>query len=465
MALKRALDIAVSAIALLVFSPLMAVIWWLVKREDNGPAIYSGLRAGRDGHPFRMYKFRTMVLDADRIGGPSTSDDDSRVTAIGRRLRRLKLDELPQLLNVLTGDMSLVGPRPEVTSEVERYSPEERELLTMRPGITDWASLRFHNEGEILRGAADPHEGYLELIRPEKVRLGLEYVRKRTIAGDLKILRDTALLAVKSRSTSTPSAQTGTFSDVTETWGLPASPEQLQMAYTRYRMAGDLVAGREALEVGCGVGMGLAYLRTRAQRVVGVDISEQFVADAKHHLPGVEVLHLTDQDWPFGDTSFDVVVALEMIYYVPDIDSFVGECRRVLRPGGTLMLCLPNRDRPAFNPSPHSITYPNVPELQALLERHGFEARIYGGFKVAPATARDRLLDVLRHAAVALHLIPRSMKGKAMLKRILYGRLPKLSEIREGMADYEEPTRLDGLTPTGVFKNLYAVGTVGSGSA
>jgi lipopolysaccharide/colanic/teichoic acid biosynthesis glycosyltransferase len=193
-ALKRLIDLAASALGILVFGPVMAVIWARIMADRDGPALYSGLRAGRRGRPFRMHKFRTMVTDADARGGPSTASDDPRVTPTGQWLRRFKLDELPQLFNVLKGDMSLVGPRPEVLSEVERYTPEEMLLLSVRPGITDWASLKFHNEGAILAGAPDPHEAYLRLIRPEKVRLGLEYVRRATIADDFRILWRTVTL-------------------------------------------------------------------------------------------------------------------------------------------------------------------------------------------------------------------------------------------------------------------------------
>jgi lipopolysaccharide/colanic/teichoic acid biosynthesis glycosyltransferase len=147
-----------------------------------------------------MVKFRTMVANADRLGGSSTSDDDPRITGIGKKLRRLKLDELPQLINVLKGEMSLVGPRPEVPQEVARYTEEERELLSVRPGITDWASVRFRGEGAILKGSANPHETYLRLIRPEKMRLGLEYVRDRSLETDMRILAATLKALVSPRS-------------------------------------------------------------------------------------------------------------------------------------------------------------------------------------------------------------------------------------------------------------------------
>ena len=176
---------------MILLLPVLTVLALLVKRASPGPAFYRGLRAGRFGIPFKIFKFRTMVANADKIGGPSTSADDPRITRIGAFLREYKLDELPQLLNVLKGEMSLVGPRPEVLEEVRLYNEEEKRLLQVRPGITDWASIRFRNEGEILRGSVDPHQTYRERIRPEKIRLGLEYVRKHSFLTDCKIIVDT----------------------------------------------------------------------------------------------------------------------------------------------------------------------------------------------------------------------------------------------------------------------------------
>jgi lipopolysaccharide/colanic/teichoic acid biosynthesis glycosyltransferase len=182
-----------------VASPVILAIWARIKLDRDGPAIYAGRRVGRNGKEFRMYKFRTMVTNADRVGGPNTPDDDPRLTRVGKLLRRYKLDELPQLVNVLKGDMSFVGPRPQVAEEVAGYTAEERELLSVRPGITDWSSLRFHNEGEILAGHADPDRAYAELIRPEKMRLGLEYVRRGTFRDDLAILWQTATLPLRKK--------------------------------------------------------------------------------------------------------------------------------------------------------------------------------------------------------------------------------------------------------------------------
>ena len=185
---KRAVDLIGALLGLLVLSPLLVVIAVLVKREDHGPVLYRGVRIGRYGRPFRMCKFRTMVVNAEGLGGSSTADDDPRITPIGGALRRYKLDELPQLFNVVTGDMSLVGPRPEVEAYVRMFSPEERRILDVRPGITDWATLSNPDEGAVLRGRVDPERAYLEEIRPQKVRLQLEYVSRQSLAVDLGIL-------------------------------------------------------------------------------------------------------------------------------------------------------------------------------------------------------------------------------------------------------------------------------------
>ncbi|MEV6300070.1 sugar transferase [Actinoplanes sp. NPDC051861] len=191
--LKRAMDIAVAAVAITAASPAAAVVAWRIKREDGGPVLYRGTRVGRYGRPFPMLKFRSMVVDAARLGGPSTADDDPRLTRTGRFLRRWKLDELPQLVNVLAGDMSLVGPRPQVASDVRRYSSDEMRLLDVRPGITDWSSIVFADEGAILAGHDDVDRAYDELIRPGKIALGLAYVERRGMRTDLEILGLTAL--------------------------------------------------------------------------------------------------------------------------------------------------------------------------------------------------------------------------------------------------------------------------------
>jgi len=195
--LKRLFDVAFAATVLVVLGPLLLTIAVLIKFTSSGPVSYRGERVGLRGRRFRIFKFRTMVVDADKVGGSSTTEDDPRITRVGKFLRRYKLDELPQFLNVLRGDMSVVGPRPQVAWAVELYTPEQRRLLDVRPGITDNASIKFRNEGEILRGAADPDRAYLELIAPEKIRLGLEYVNHRSFSTDMRIIAMTAVASVR----------------------------------------------------------------------------------------------------------------------------------------------------------------------------------------------------------------------------------------------------------------------------
>lgn len=185
---KRILDLIIATGTLIFFSPVLIVVGFLIKIKDGDPIFYRGLRVGQHGICFYMLKFRTMVTDADKIGGPSTPNNDPRLTGIGAALRKYKIDEIPQLINVLKGDMSLVGPRPEVPQYVELYSHEEKKILTVRPGITDWASLWNSDEGAVLVGTHDPEQTYLEKIRPTKIRLQLEYIHHRSLMIDLAIL-------------------------------------------------------------------------------------------------------------------------------------------------------------------------------------------------------------------------------------------------------------------------------------
>jgi lipopolysaccharide/colanic/teichoic acid biosynthesis glycosyltransferase len=175
-------------LGLVILIPLMLVIAWCIHREDGGPVFYRGERVGLGGKAFRIFKFRTMVVNAERLGGACTADDDPRITRIGRRLRKHKLDELPQLFNVWRGEMSLVGPRPELKYYTDMFTIEEQAILGVRPGITDWASIWDCDEGAILAGAVDPELAYLELIRPTKLKLQLKYVREQSLFTDAKII-------------------------------------------------------------------------------------------------------------------------------------------------------------------------------------------------------------------------------------------------------------------------------------
>ena len=186
--MKRLLDLFLSSIALVLLSPLFLVIAILIKRESSGPVFYRGTRVGRLGKPFRIYKFRTMVANADQVGGPNTPADDPRITGLGRKMRRFNLDELPQFINVVAGDMSIVGPRPEVSEYVALFTEEEKAILRVRPGITDPATLWIRDEGAILAGSSDPEKTYMEEIWPEKHRLELDYVNNRSVWLDLKVM-------------------------------------------------------------------------------------------------------------------------------------------------------------------------------------------------------------------------------------------------------------------------------------
>lgn len=185
---KRLFDILFSSIGLLFLLPPLIFISILIKLDSKGPIFYRGRRVGRLGKPFKIFKFRTMVANAEKLGGPSTADDDARITKAGKLLRKLKLDELPQLINVWRGEMSFVGPRPEVQTYVDMFTEEEKAILNVRPGITDLASLWNPDEGAILAGSPDPEKTYMEKIRPEKIQLQLKYVRERSFWSDLKII-------------------------------------------------------------------------------------------------------------------------------------------------------------------------------------------------------------------------------------------------------------------------------------
>jgi len=195
--LKRLFDITASTIGLILFSPLLLAIAVWVKLDSRGPVFYRGERGGRDGKPFRIFKFRSMVTDADKIGGPSTSDDDPRVTRSGRFIRSLKLDELTQLINVVLGHMSLVGPRPEVVWKVRNYDDQGRKTLVNRPGITDWASIWNSDEGGVLAGVPDADEAYDKVIYPYKLKLQLYYIQTCSFWGDIKIILYTLLKIVR----------------------------------------------------------------------------------------------------------------------------------------------------------------------------------------------------------------------------------------------------------------------------
>ncbi len=198
--LKRLIDLVVSISALLLLWPLILLFMVLVWLQDFRSPFYIAPRVARGGGTFRMVKLRSMVVNADKSGVDSTSSGDMRITTVGRIIRKLKLDELTQLWNVAKGDMSLVGPRPQVQRDVDLYTNDERGLLAARPGITDFSSIVFADEGDILDGRDDPDLAYQQLIRPWKSRLGLFYIENQSVLLDLELVGLTVLNAVSRRA-------------------------------------------------------------------------------------------------------------------------------------------------------------------------------------------------------------------------------------------------------------------------
>jgi len=192
---KRLFDVTLAVVGVVVFWPLFVLIAFLIKMGGRGPVFFRQDRVGEGGRTFRIWKFRTMAVES--LPGPQlTIGRDARITPVGRWLRRSHLDELPQLFNVLTGEMSLVGPRPEVPRFVELYDAEQQRVLEIRPGMTDPASIRYRRESELLARATDPERFYVESVMPEKIQLNLEYARGATVWSDVRILLRTLAAVV-----------------------------------------------------------------------------------------------------------------------------------------------------------------------------------------------------------------------------------------------------------------------------
>jgi len=198
MIMKRILDIVGSALGLILAFPILVPVMFLVWKQDGYSPFYIAPRIGKSGKPFKMVKLRSMIIHADKSGIDSTGANDQRITKVGHFIRRYKLDELSQLWNVLVGDMSLVGPRPNVQRETDLYTPLEKRLLTVKPGITDFASIVFSDEGEILKDADDPDIAYNQLIRPGKSYLGLFYIDHQSFLLDVQLCLYT-VIAILSR--------------------------------------------------------------------------------------------------------------------------------------------------------------------------------------------------------------------------------------------------------------------------
>lgn len=195
-AVKRFMDLVLSILGLILASPILVPVMFLVWRQDRHSPFYVAERVGKDFIPFKMVKLRSMVKDADSTGVDSTSVNDMRITPVGQFIRKYKLDELTQLWNVLKGDMSLVGPRPNVKRETDLYTKEEKVLLAVKPGITDFASIVFSDEGDILAGQQDPDVAYNQLIRPGKSKLGLTYLDVSSAYVDIRVITITAISIV-----------------------------------------------------------------------------------------------------------------------------------------------------------------------------------------------------------------------------------------------------------------------------
>lgn len=197
--MKRVFDAIASALLVLIGLPLLGIVALLIKLDSAGPVFFRQERMGREGRPFFIYKFRTMVHDAPLRGGPITFGDDPRITRVGRFLRKAKIDELPQLVNVLKGEMSLVGPRPEVRKYVELFQKDYAEILQVRPGMTDLASLKYRDEAAMLGQSQNPDDEYINRILPEKIRLAKEYLDRSSLAFDLSLLAKTMLSLIGRR--------------------------------------------------------------------------------------------------------------------------------------------------------------------------------------------------------------------------------------------------------------------------
>lgn len=198
--LKRLFDIASSFLGLLILSPLFIIIAVVIKLDSKGGIIYKQQRVGKNGKDFYLMKFRTMYMESDKKGLLTVGGKDPRVTKAGYYLRKYKFDELPQLLNVLMGDMSIVGPRPEVRKYVNMYTGEQMKVLSVKPGITDYASLAYRNENEILEKSSDPEHLYITEVMPDKLRLNLNYLKDRSLLVDLKIVLKTLLAIFSSKN-------------------------------------------------------------------------------------------------------------------------------------------------------------------------------------------------------------------------------------------------------------------------
>jgi ubiquinone/menaquinone biosynthesis C-methylase UbiE len=253
-----------------------------------------------------------------------------------------------------------------------------------------------------------------------------------------------------------------TFHDLTETPGQNGSAEQLQRMFTRYRFALSYCAGKDVLEIACGAGQGLGYLAKQTRTVWGGDYTESLLRVAQAHYGSrIPLLRLDAHHLPVRDGSFDVILLYEALYYLSNPREVFREFRRVLKPGGTVLITLPNRSLPDFHPSPLSIRYYTPPELKALMEPLGFRATFYGDTLVDYSTLRNRILAFVKSMVVKMNLMPKTLKGRERLKRLIYGELkPIPAELEENGFSYEKPKPIASERPDWQYRVLFAVAEV-----
>jgi len=251
------------------------------------------------------------------------------------------------------------------------------------------------------------------------------------------------------------------YLSVTELAGDDVTAEQVDRMCQRYYWAGKYCQGKDVLEVACGTGQGAGYIAGLARSYRAGDYSEKILGIARaHYGERIAFQQLDAQQLPFENGSFDVVILFEAIYYLPSAERFVAECRRVLRPGGKVLIATANKDLYDFNPSPHSHTYYGVPDLRDLFSRYGFTSTFFGNTPVDDLSWRQRMLRPIKKFVANSGLMPKTMAGKKMLKRLVFGSLvPMSAEIVEGMAPYVDPVPVPADRPDRKHKVLYCVGT------
>lgn len=195
--MKRILDVVSSAIFLMAFLPVWLIIALMVALESPGGVFYRQIRVGKNNRDFYLYKFRTMRVGSDKKGLLTVGERDNRITKVGYFLRKYKIDEFPQLINVLKGDMSIVGPRPEVRKYVDMYSPEQLKVLSVRPGLTDYASIKYVNENEVLAASDNPEQTYIDEVMPAKLELNLQYIENQSVLEDIRLIFKTFVAILK----------------------------------------------------------------------------------------------------------------------------------------------------------------------------------------------------------------------------------------------------------------------------